>query len=557
MDDQSPGSAPSAPDIDRDRRLDEVARLVARARKALASGELAMSARPLLHGETGVYPQFVSRASGCRVIDAVGGVYVDWLVGWGSVLLGYARPEIEAAILRQLAAAAPTLSMASELEVEVAERLIELVPCAEMVAFAKNGSDAVTAAVRLARAHTERDHILHFGFHGFHDWFAATNRGIRGLPTSFDGLVHPFAYNDLDEVARHFDRLPGQVAAVVMEPFRHVLPEPGFLEGIRELTTRHGALLVFDEMVTGFRVSPGGGQALTGVVPDLACFGKALSNGMPLSALVGPRELMKAADFVGVDMTCRGETLSLASARAALELYADGTVAQQVAAIGRRVADGLREAASEQGIPLRIEGHPARLELSFDAIGPVSKEVVLGLFIQHCMDRGVILNGLILPTAAHDDDAVALTIRAAREAFGMIRRAAEGETASLPPPHGPSTIGFIDSVEKGDGAWLLRGWILPAGEPPQELELVDSSGQTATATFFVRPDVAAAHPAVAGAGLSGFELRLFVPAASPRTWTLRAQRGGRIVFRCRLVASRRSDRRRFPREVRDGQVLEI
>jgi glutamate-1-semialdehyde aminotransferase len=523
----------------------------------LANGELAMSARPLLFGETGVYPQFIAEAKGCRVVDTTGRVYIDWLVGWGSALLGYGRREIDEAIRKQLGAA-PTLSMPSALEVEVAENISGLVPCAEMVGFGKNGSDAVTAAVRLARALTERDVILQFGFHGFHDWFAASDRAIRGIPSSFGGLVHAFPYNDLRALERLFDRHRDQVAAVVMEPFRIELPRNGFLEKVRDLAHRNGALLVFDEMVTGFRVARGGAQEVTGVIPDLACYGKALANGMPLSAFVGSRELMRSADSVGVDMTCRGETLSLAAARAALEIYAGEPIAERVADVGRRVAAGIHEAAAKERIPLRLVGHPARLELEFGDRGYVTKKGALGLFVQHCLERGVITNGLILPTAAHDEKAIDETIRVGREALRVVRLAAEGRSATLPPPFGPSTIGFLDWAVVKDGDLEIVGWILPLGAPPDAVELVDSTGRTFGATMGLRPDVGQAYPGIAGANRCGWSVKIPVDGnLSGATWTLRARRGGSLVFRARLVAGLRTYKRSFPRQLADGHVVEI
>jgi glutamate-1-semialdehyde 2,1-aminomutase len=544
-------------DIDREVALDAAASLVARARRVLANGELAMSARPLLFGEDGVYPQFIAQANGCRFADTTGRAYVDWVVGWGSVLLGYRNPQIEEAIRGQLAAA-PTLSMPHALEVEVAERIVELVPCAEMVAFGKNGSDAVTAAVRLARAVTERDVILQYGFHGFHDWFAAEDRAIRGIPAAFRGLVHPFPYNDLAALEALFARHRGRVAAVVMEPFRTELPGDGYLESVRGLAHRHDALLVFDEMITGFRVARGGAQDLTGVVPDLACFGKALANGMPLSALVGPRELMRSADSVGVDMGCRGETLSLASARAALDLYAAEPIAERVAEVGRAVAAGIEGAARRERIPLRLAGHPARLELEFEDLGGLSARSALGLFVQGCLDRGVVTNGLIFPTAVHDGEAIDATIFAAREALRNVRLAADGRTSRLPPPFGPSTIGFLDSADIVDGELRIVGWILPQGGPPDSVELIGSGGRTAAAAIAERPDVARAHSAIANANRSGFSVKIEVDSTSRGgTWTLRARRAGRVVYRGRLVAGVRSYKRSFPRELGDGHVVEI
>ena len=548
--------APAARDPDRSAAVDEAALLVARARRVLANGELAMSARPLLFGENGVYPQFLARAQGCRVTDTTGRVYVDWLFGWGSVLLGYGRPEIGEAIGGQLGAA-PTLTMPSPLEVEVAEKIVELVPCAEMVAFGKNGSDAVTAAVRLARAHTERDVILHFGFHGFHDWFAVSNRAIRGIPTAFGGLTHSFPFNDLEALRALFARHPGRVAAVVMEPFREEIPRDGYLESVRDLAHENGALLVFDEMVTGFRIARGGAQELTGVVPDLACLGKALANGMPLSALVGPRRLMQGADSLGVDMTCRGETLSLACARAALDLYAREPVSERVADVGRRLASGIHEEAARMRIPLSLVGHPARMEIALEDCGAISGRAALGIFVQHCLERGVITNGLFLPSFSHDADAVDQTLRAAREALQRVRLAADGRTAALPPPFGPITIGFLDSAAIAEGTLMIVGWILARGDPPDSVELIDSGGRTVPAIPAPRPDVARVYPAVAGAERSGFYVEIAAPSNAAATWTLRARRAGRIVFRVRLVAGVRAYKRSFPRELQEGHVVEI
>ena len=537
--------------------VDDAARLVARARNVLANGELAMSARPLLFGEDGVSPQFVASADGCRITDTTGGVFVDWVVGWGTALLGYRRPEVDAAI-RAALAAGPTLSLPTALEVEVAERLVRMIPCAEMVAFGKNGSDVVTASVRLARAATERDVVLQYGYHGFQDWFAADSAGVRGIPAAAKGLVHPFRYNDVTGLEALFARHRGRVAAVVMEPFRDELPEDRFLEKVRELTKREGALLVFDEMITGFRVARGGAQELFGVVPDLACFGKALSNGMPLAALCGPRELMRSADSVGVDMGCRGETLSLAAAKAALDVHAAEPIAERVAAIGSEVREGIESAARRNGIPLRLVGHPSRMELRFDDVGRLPAGGALGLFVQGCLDRGVVTNGLVLPTAAHDPAAVGRTISAATEALAVVALAAEGKTSALPPPFGPATIGFLDGAELRAGRVRLAGWILPRGTAPDLVDLIDEDGRRFEALLSRRDDVAAAHPGIAGAERSGFSLDAPAgPIERGATFTLRAFRDGRLLFRCRLVAGIRAGARSMPRQLFDGHVVEF
>jgi hypothetical protein len=343
-----------------------------------------------------------------------------------------------------------------------------------------------------------------------------------------------------------------------MEPFQLEMPRDGYLEGVQELARRHGALLVFDEMVTGFRVARGGAQELTGVIPDLACFGKALANGMPLSALVGPRALMATADSVGVDMGARGETLSLSAARAALEVYATEPIAERVAEIGRVVKAGIEAEAAREKVPLRLVGHPARLELEFQDVGAVPKRTALGLFVQGCMERGVVTNGLMFATAAHDSDAIEATLRASREALRAVRLAADGRASSLPPPFGPTTIGFLDSVEAADGRLRLGGWVLPLALPPDSVEVVDSRGRTWEATMGWRADVGQASPAIAGAARSGFSVSIDFDSTIPgATWTLRARRAGRVVFRARVVAGLRPYKRSLPREMRDGDVIEI
>jgi radical SAM protein with 4Fe4S-binding SPASM domain len=317
---------------------------------------------PAIDGDD-VLPRFAAEASGCELVDTEGRRFVDWVNGGGPVVLGYRHPAVEEAISSQFAAG-PTLTLPHAVQVDVAAKLTETIPCAEMVAFGKNGSDAVTAAVRLARAATGRERILQFGVHGFHDWHVAARPGVLGIPKALRALVRSFPYNDLERLEALFDELDGDVAAVVMEPVTVQLPRPGYLEGVRELTRRRGALLVFDEMVTGFRLAPGGRQELYGVVPDLACFGKALANGMPLSAVVGRREYMELLPRIAYGMTFRGETLSLAAAAAVLRTMRAEPVVEHLAPVAEELraarAEVRRaiEAATSEDVPRRGDGVP-------------------------------------------------------------------------------------------------------------------------------------------------------------------------------------------------------
>jgi glutamate-1-semialdehyde 2,1-aminomutase len=210
----------------------------------------------------------------------------------GAVALGYGDEEIEEAVIKQLRDGV-TLSLSHPIEAEVAERMIDLIPCAEMVRFAKNGTDATSGCIRLARAATGRSHVIVCGYHGWQDWFIGSTSMNRGVPSQTQSLTHAIPYNDLEALSAVIVSFPDQIAALIIEPMTSVWPEPGYLEGVRRITAEHGIVLVFDEMLTGFRFAPGGAQELFGVTPDLAAFGKALANGFPLSAIAGRRDILE------------------------------------------------------------------------------------------------------------------------------------------------------------------------------------------------------------------------------------------------------------------------
>lgn len=485
------------------RELDGIAAtadLMIRARRVLAQGEIMTGLRPLLDHSGSPLPQFLDRADRYTVVDTTGRTYVDWLNGFGSSLVGYRRPEVEEAISEQLQGG-PTLSISHRLEVEVAERLVELIPCAESVAFGKNGSDAVTAAVRIARAVSGRDVVLHYGFHGFHDWFAVLDPLAKGLVRPRRQLVYPFPYNDPAALARLLRRHRGKVAAVLMEPLQHELPDPGYLEEVLRLTRRAGALLIFDEVVTGFRLARGGAQELFGVVPDLACFGKGLANGMPLSAVVGKREWMRRAPEVGVDMTFRGETLSLAAARAVLDILEREPIAESLARTGSRLVAMADELGRRTGIGLRLVGHPARLRAHFPCADRAAGDASLSLFVNECLRHGLITNGSFLPSAAHDDVALARTA-------AVLLRALDG-VAGRDPGSSLRFVhqGFVDGLQMEGRRPRLSGWLLMGGRPAHEVELIGRGGRVVAAAV-ERPDVIAALGVLPDAARCGWSALL-------------------------------------------------
>ena len=401
-------------------------RLWRRAQRVLTTGLWSVSHGAFRYPD-GVFPLLAQRGEGCMLWDTTGRVYIDWMIGWGPVILGYRHPAVEKAITRQLAEG-PLLSLLHPIEIEVAEMLCDAVPCAERVAFGKNGSDVLAAAVRVARAFTGRELILFHGYHGFHDWYLAAHPDCEGVPESLRGSIREFAYNDAEGLARLFEQFGGRVAAVVMEPTNIVLPAPGFLETVRHLTTEHGSLLVFDEIITGFRLARGGAQEAFGVVPDLACVGKALANGMPLAALVGRGDVMQTVHRVGYGMTYRGETLSLAAARACLDIFEREPVAMRLAATGASLRSLYHEARDRIGVDTALIGPDARQTFAFAGSRRITPLGCQTLFVQECLKRGVLTNGNVLPCLAHDESAVARSSAVFAESLEVVARAVAAES---------------------------------------------------------------------------------------------------------------------------------
>jgi glutamate-1-semialdehyde 2,1-aminomutase len=529
-----------------------------RAREALAYGHHhRILLRPVYEDEESVFPEFAVSAEGYELVADDGRTFIDWASAWGPVLLGYRHPEVEEAIRAQLGGG-PVLSLTHPVEVELAEALIEMVPCAETCAFGKNGSDVTTAAVRVARAATGRDLILQCGFHGFHDWYTCRYRAknVHGIPKALRAFVHEFPYNDLEALEWLFMRYPEEVACVVMEPVNLVLPEPGYLEGVRELTRQHGALLVFDEMVTAFRLANGGAQELFGVTPDLACLGKGMANGMPLSAIVGRRDYMRHLPDTAWGMTFRGETLSLAAGLAVTRVLRSEPVTDHLAAIGSQVRDAFRKACGRQGVQGDLVGPPARMTFQFQDGGGLDGERLRTLFVRECARNGVLTTGTLLPSYAHDERAVEHTLTAftaalecLSDAIGEGRRALSaavgaGFTSKRSSKNGSAgslPAGSIDLISELPARLELAGWILLDDGPPDVIEVVGPGGEVRLARQVGRPDVAEAFPKVSNAEASGFHLTLPATVFAPEgdyDFTLRARRRARTAFRCHVVRSR-------------------
>jgi len=353
----------------------------------------------------GVSPYFAVRAKGSRLWDIDGNEYVDFINGLCAVTLGYNDPDVTAAVKAQLEDGI-IFSLPHPLETQVAEKIVEMVPCAEMVRFGKNGSDATAGAIRVARAFTGRDHVAACGYHGWQDWYIGATPRNLGVPQSTRALTHLFAYNDPDSLKKIFDEYQGQVAAVIMEPMNVAEPQNGFLHAVQDLARKHGAVLIFDETITGFRLSAGGAQEFFGVTPDLATFGKGLANGYPVSAVAGRADIMRLMEEVFFSFTFGGETLSLAAALATMSKLQREPVVQTLACRGQKIMNGLRPRIERYGAAhfLSVSGHPAWSFLLIKDTPSYSQWTIKTLLLQEMFARGILTLTTHNVSYAHTED---------------------------------------------------------------------------------------------------------------------------------------------------------
>jgi glutamate-1-semialdehyde 2,1-aminomutase len=394
------------------------------------------------------------RGEGSKVYDASGREYLDYLLGSGPLLLGHARPEIVEAVQKQVAAGSTYFAL-TEPAIRLAEKVVEAVPCGEALRYQTTGSDATFSALRLARAYTGRDKVLKFegGWHGIHDvgMLSAAPAEATPLPEPVpdcdgipslaknDVLVAPF--NDVEAATRLIDAHHDQLAAVILEPLQRSLrPVPGFLEALRAATEKHGIVLIFDEIVTGFRVAWGGAQERYGVVPDLACYGKAMAGGFPLSAVVGKADLVQLADpnrkgkatYCFMSGTLTGNPIAAAAGMAALEVLEQPGVYDRLHLIGRRLAEGIESAALDLDIPVQVLGDGPVLQAVFSSHQPMRdhRDLLRGdkkkavKFGHELIRRGVYCTpgGKLYLSLAHSDADLERTIEIARDALAAVRQ---------------------------------------------------------------------------------------------------------------------------------------
>lgn len=373
------------------------------------------------------------RGQGCRVWDVDGNEFIEYGAGLRAVTLGHAFSPVVEAARKQLELGSNFVRPA-RIELECAETFLDFVPAAEMVKFCKDGSDAVSGALKLARAATGRDMVAVCGNHPFFavdDWFIGSTAMPAGVPDATRALTVKFGYNDLASLERLFEAHPDQIAAIVLEAEKYSPPAPGFFDGLRNLCDRHGAVFILDEMITGFRWDDGGAQAKYGIEPDLSTFGKALANGFSVSALAGKRDLMRLGGFdhdrerVFLLSTTHGaETHGLAAAIATMRVYRDEPVVETLWSRGERLAKGLRAAASAAGVAdhVPILGPACCLVFgSRDATGQPSQPFRT-LLMQELIAGGVLATSLVV-NYSHSEADIDRTVEVFEDAFEVYRRA--------------------------------------------------------------------------------------------------------------------------------------
>ena len=328
------------------------------------------------------------------------------------------------------------------LEVEVAELLTEVIPSAEMVRFAKNGSDATSGAVRIARAFTGREIILQCGYHGAQDWFLITTARNAGVPRCLKEIIHSFNYNDLPSLEALFKRFKGKVAAVIMEPMYAKEPKDNFLQKAKDLAHKEGALLIFDEIITGFRWSIGGAQKYFGVTPDLSCFGKAMSNGMPLSAIVGRRDVMQGTEHIFLSMTYGGECLSLAAAKATITELRKPAVLAHIWKMGGLVKKGVQALINKHGLIDVVEciGVPPTPVMTFKNARGESESALKTLFQKYLFDQHIMYAGYFNMTYSHTRKDVETALTAVDRAFGSLSKDLEAKSVGKKMSHPPEPV---------------------------------------------------------------------------------------------------------------------
>lgn len=409
-----------------------------RARQRIPGGTQLLSKRPEMFAPS-QWPGYYSRAKGTEVWDLDGNKYIDMSIfGIGANVLGFADPDVDKAVIDAINNG-NSCSFNCPEEIDLAELLCELHPWTEMVRYARTGGESMAIAVRIARAFTKKDTVAFCGYHGWSDWYLSANLGKgdeldghllpgldpAGVPRNLAGTALPFRYNQIEELKAIVDQHKGELAAIIMEPVRSQNPYPGFLEEVREIADTIGAVLIFDEISSGFRLNTGGAHLVYRVNPDIAVFSKAISNGYPMGAIIGRGQVMQAAQTSFISSTNWTERIGPVAAIATILKHKRNNVGQHLIEIGELIQEGWRDAAMKTGLGIEISGIPP---LSHFAFKTADNLALMTLFTQLMLDRGFLASSSFYASFAHTVEHVKLYIRETQEVFSSIADGTEKDS---------------------------------------------------------------------------------------------------------------------------------
>ena len=375
-------------------------------------------------------PVFIDRGDGCYVWDIDENKYIDFICALGAVTVGYNNKKVNEAVLRQLQKGI-SFSQSTRLEVDLAEKLSQIISCAEMVRFVKNGSDATSAAVRLARAYTGKDIILACGYHGMQDWYIGSTVNNKGVPQQVCDLTKTFQYNNINSLKELFSSYPGQIAAVILEPIQGNGPINVFLQELKDLTHKNGAILIFDEVVSGFRYALGGASELYNIVPDMAAFGKGMGNGLPLSVVTGRTDIMNLIEEgVFVSTTFGGEALSLAGALETIKILEQPGVYKKIWSLGNKMLEGLKKLIGYYMLEdvISVSGLAPHGGVIFEGAGSLDYLDINSVYQQKLIEKGILSLGINNINLSHTEKEIDIFLDAAEEAIRDVKTAVELNT---------------------------------------------------------------------------------------------------------------------------------
>lgn len=432
--------------------LDKSLKMQRKAKEFIPGMTQLLSKRPDMFS-LGVWPAYYSRAKGCTIWDLDDNEYIDMSIsGIGANVLGYADDDVDDAVVEAIRKGSSSSLNCAE-EVELAELLCELHPWASMARFTRSGGEAMTVAVRIARAHTKKDKVAFCGYHGWHDWYLAANLGTenalgehliagldpRGVPLGLKGTAFPFRFNRIDELKEIVSHHGTDLAAVVLEPIRSMPPTKEFVQGVRELANHCGATLIVDEISSGFRMNTGGAHLLLGYEPDMAVFSKSLGNGYPIGAVIGKGSVMQSAQKTFISSTCWTERTGPVAALATIRKHCRENVGTHLMQLGRSVQNGWKELLSKHGIPGHVSGMFPMSHLEFESSNPQETKA---FFIQIMLEEGFLASNVYYAMHAHSNVNVQDYLRKVDGAFSLIAEALQNQTLGKLLKGKPSSVGF-------------------------------------------------------------------------------------------------------------------